>query len=227
MGPYAATQGKAESLCIEIGSYLHQVYGWEQLKVILTCAGLVDALLVCHLATELLHEVDRAYKSRVTKQLSEYLMCLLVDEPKMVGPEGAGIKTIMFEDTCEHLKRIYEGDDRLSWSENVKEELEEVKKARGDTTMRRHMLRYAHYIKDYLKELQKETAIDIIEDIWVELLCHMAVQCRAWAHMEQLSSGGELLTIVWLLMTYVGITANFEPQSDGIHDELQGDRHVI
>ncbi|KAL8154407.1 hypothetical protein V2J09_012167 [Rumex salicifolius] len=213
---YANSQGKAEEMCMQIGFYMHQVYEWEDLKVILTCAGLVDALLVCHLATELLYKEDPSYESTVAVQISQYLMCLLVDEPMMVGSEGVGIKTIMFEDTCEYMKTIYTREESARVS-NVKKELEEIKVKQGGTTMRRSMLTYAHYIKNYLKSMSStEVAKDIVEDIWVELLCHMAVNCSVSAHLKQLSSGGELLTIVWLLMTYVGLTSNFEPDQGGL-----------
>ena len=50
----------------------------------------------------------------------------------------------------------------------------------------------------------------MICDVWVEMLCYAASQCRWNHHAKQLRQGGELLTHVWLLMAHFGISEHFK-----------------
>ncbi|XP_071939262.1 uncharacterized protein [Coffea arabica] len=44
---------------------------------------------------------------------------------------------------------------------------------------------------------------------WVKLLSYAASHCRANAHAQQLSKGGELITFVWILMAHFGLGEQF------------------
>lgn len=51
---------------------------------------------------------------------------------------------------------------------------------------------------------------EIVSKVWVELLCYAASHCTANAHAQQLTKGGELITIVWLLMAHFGLGDQFQ-----------------
>ncbi|PHT36698.1 hypothetical protein CQW23_24398 [Capsicum baccatum] len=51
---------------------------------------------------------------------------------------------------------------------------------------------------------------EIISKVWVEMLSHAAIKCKANDHCKQLSKGGQLNTLVWLLMTHFGLGNNFQ-----------------
>lgn len=51
---------------------------------------------------------------------------------------------------------------------------------------------------------------EIVSKVWVELLCYAASHCSANAHAQQLTKGGELITIVWLLMAHFGLGDQFQ-----------------
>ncbi|GLT35229.1 hypothetical protein SLA2020_096980 [Shorea laevis] len=47
---------------------------------------------------------------------------------------------------------------------------------------------------------------DLMSRFWVEILCYAAIHCQPIVHARQVSGGGQLLTLVWLLINYVGLS---------------------
>ncbi|VAH96197.1 unnamed protein product [Triticum turgidum subsp. durum] len=45
----------------------------------------------------------------------------------------------------------------------------------------------------------------VIEGVWVEMLCFSASRCRGYLHAKSLGTGGELLTYIWLLLSQMGM----------------------
>ncbi|WVZ83485.1 hypothetical protein U9M48_030627 [Paspalum notatum var. saurae] len=55
-------------------------------------------------------------------------------------------------------------------------------------------------------ELQDTAAagtLEVVAQVWVEMLCYAAEQCSADSHAKQLSNGGELITVAALLLKYL------------------------
>ncbi|KAK7387074.1 hypothetical protein VNO78_27570 [Psophocarpus tetragonolobus] len=50
----------------------------------------------------------------------------------------------------------------------------------------------------------------IIASVWVELLSYAAANCIPITHVQQLSNGGEFISLVWLLMTHLGLAKQFQ-----------------
>ncbi|XP_066337692.1 uncharacterized protein [Miscanthus floridulus] len=46
---------------------------------------------------------------------------------------------------------------------------------------------------------------DVIQGVWVEMLCFSASRCRGFLHAKSLGNGGEYLNYVWLLLSYMGM----------------------
>lgn len=46
---------------------------------------------------------------------------------------------------------------------------------------------------------------DVIEGVWVEMLCFSASRCRGYLHAKSLGTGGELLTYIWILLSHMGM----------------------
>ncbi|KAH7854431.1 hypothetical protein Vadar_013761 [Vaccinium darrowii] len=61
-----------------------------------------------------------------------------------------------------------------------------------------------------LQKLKRKQIWKIISKVWVELMSYAAGHCRVNAHMAQLSKGGQLLTLVWLLMAHLGLGDQFQ-----------------
>ncbi|KAL8214049.1 hypothetical protein R6Q57_003498 [Mikania cordata] len=64
--------------------------------------------------------------------------------------------------------------------------------------------------KELMEVEQKMDKWLIISKLWVELLCYAASHSRANMQAAQVSRGGELITIVWLLMTHFGLGDQFQ-----------------
>ncbi|XP_027074653.2 uncharacterized protein [Coffea arabica] len=60
-----------------------------------------------------------------------------------------------------------------------------------------------------LKKLKDDKRWEIMSKVWVELLSYAASHCRVYAHAQQLSKGGELITFVWILMAHFGLGEQF------------------
>ncbi|KAI8001493.1 hypothetical protein LOK49_LG09G00519 [Camellia lanceoleosa] len=61
-----------------------------------------------------------------------------------------------------------------------------------------------------LNKLGEEKKWEIMSKVWVELLSYAACRCRAITHASQLSKGGQLITLVWLLMAHFGLGSQFQ-----------------
>lgn len=50
----------------------------------------------------------------------------------------------------------------------------------------------------------------IMSKVWVEMMSYAAINCSANTHAQQLSKGGELVTMVWFLMIHFGLGDQFQ-----------------
>ena len=60
-----------------------------------------------------------------------------------------------------------------------------------------------------LQMLDEDKKWEMVSKVWMEILSYGAIHCSPMTHAEQISSGGELITFVWLLMHHFNLV---EPQ---------------
>ncbi|XP_056173953.1 uncharacterized protein LOC130139953 [Syzygium oleosum] len=81
--------------------------------------------------------------------------------------------------------------------------------AKGDRS--KYVLFHGCRLASQLDEIEKrEDRWKLISEVWVEMLCYAASNCKGSYHAQQLRRGGELLTHVWLMMAHFGLTDNFQ-----------------
>ncbi|KDP45940.1 hypothetical protein JCGZ_11843 [Jatropha curcas] len=177
-----------------------------------------QSLLLWHIATELLYSTDKdtlkSYSHReFSKILSDYMLYLLIMQPTIMAAV-AGIGKIRFRDTCAEADRFFKRKDLRSNDEknacqsilDVDTEVKPIA-VKGDRS--KSVLFDGSMLAKELKKL-KEKKWEILSKVWVELLSYAASHCRANAHAQQISKGGELLTLVWLLMAHFGLGDQFQ-----------------
>ncbi|KAG5248955.1 transmembrane protein [Salix suchowensis] len=175
-----------------------------------------ESLLLWHIATDLLYHDNSDQKHDVAKErsklLSDYMMYLLIMQPTMMAAV-AGIGKIRFRDTCAEAERLLKrrvlGPNKEQtaceniFGVNIRVPPVDVK---GDRS--KSVLFDASKLAKLLQGQEKKW--ELLSKVWVELLSYAAGHCRAYAHAQQVSKGGELITFVWLLMAHLGLADQFQ-----------------
>uniref|UniRef100_A0A0A9AHT7 DUF4220 domain-containing protein n=1 Tax=Arundo donax TaxID=35708 RepID=A0A0A9AHT7_ARUDO len=177
-----------------------------------------ESILLWHIATDLcFHTEDEdddkvkdiakiAGYVEISRAISNYMLFLLVARPFMLT---AGIGQIRFGDTCAEAKNFFEREmtqpDERAVARMVLDVNAEIapRDVKGDRS--KSVLFDACRLAKSLLELQPHKRWRVIRVVWVEMLCYAANKCRSNFHAKQLSSGGELLTVVWFLMAHLGV----------------------
>ncbi|KAG6626494.1 hypothetical protein CIPAW_15G052700, partial [Carya illinoinensis] len=173
-----------------------------------------ESLLLWHIATELCYhgsEVD--HDKFISKLLSDYMLYLLVMKPTMMSAV-TGIGQIRYRDTCAEAERFFRNkglgpNDRENVAcENLLAVNTEVKPiyVKGDKS--KSVLFDACMLAKELQKLEK-TKWKVISEVWVEMLAYASNHCKPDAHTEQVSRGGQLINLVWLLMAHFGLAKQF------------------
>lgn len=69
-----------------------------------------------------------------------------------------------------------------------------------------HVLQKSCLLAKALMQIGDETGRwELIEGVWVEMLCNSASRCRGYLHAKSLGQGSELLSYVWLLLSHMGM----------------------
>ncbi|XP_076893771.1 uncharacterized protein LOC143545847 [Bidens hawaiensis] len=167
-----------------------------------------------------------------SKLLSDYMLYLLMMQSSMMSAV-AGIAQIRFKDTCAETERFFgdvksskesasqnkNGDEHIQACMdilNVSTDVEPVaiKGDRSKSLLFDGCILAKELMKiDEIKPKEPKTKLNkwgILSKVWVELLCYAASHTRASMQAAQVSKGGELITIVWLLMTHFGLGDQFQ-----------------
>lgn len=180
-----------------------------------------ESILLWHIATDLcLYSNDSSNDAKlseyvsISRAVSNYMLFLLVARPFMLT---AGIGQIRFGDTCAEAKNFFAREmtrpDERSAAMMVLEVNAEIapRDVKGDRS--KSVLFDACRLAKSLLELQPGKRWRLIRVVWVEMLCYAASNCRSNFHAKQLSNGGELLTVVWFLMTHLGMGEQYRIES--------------
>ncbi|GAB4857012.1 hypothetical protein Ancab_014924 [Ancistrocladus abbreviatus] len=157
--------------------------------------------------------LDYAECSRI---FSNYMVYLLVRQRTMMSAV-ADIAQIRFRDTCAEAKKFIARVDleSVDKKERLKKLCEKImavdtfikpEEVKGDQS--KSVLFDACRLAKELKELG-DRKWGMICKVWAELLSYAAIRCRPESHVQMLSKGGELISLVWLMMAHLGLGEQF------------------
>ncbi|XP_047051191.1 uncharacterized protein LOC124656506 [Lolium rigidum] len=153
------------------------------------------------------------------KNLSDYMMFLLVKHPDMLPGHSRGH---MYVDALQWIARCNKNVERLDKEASIMRNYKKPSITRG-AQVAQYMTEKCHRPDDDSGEnatcnhgvdiaktlLQKgwdtRHLLGAIFGVWVEMLCYAGRHCSRDCHARKLSSGGEFLTVVWLLTAHLGI----------------------
>ncbi|VVB12480.1 unnamed protein product [Arabis nemorensis] len=201
-----------------------QIADHEMLLHYITDVDYDHSLLIWHIATELCYQEEASTKEKCntseyhkdrehSKILSDYMMYLLIKQPKLMS-EIAGIGKIRFRDTLAEAERFFDKMGIRS-SRSVKLACEKILSV--DTSIEPRDVKGTHsksvlfeacMLAKELPRLEKDYGKDkweTLSKVWLELLFHVASHCDGTTRLELFSKGGELINFIWPLMGHVGM----------------------
>ncbi|KAH7857477.1 hypothetical protein Vadar_013161 [Vaccinium darrowii] len=211
----------AKELCSAKGDWvLEREDGCDNLLPYTRHGDYDKILLLWHIATELCYNTEKGNSENkkffeISKVLSDYMLYLLIMEPSMMFAV-AGTAQIRFKDTCAEAKLFFEDRGVLEKEEDMIQACKIVldvhtmvnpSTIKGDTS--KTVFFDACILAKELKKLNNNKR-KILSKVWVELLSYAACRSNANSHVTHLSKGGQLISLVWLLMIHLGLGDWFE-----------------
>ncbi|KAK3118940.1 hypothetical protein QOZ80_9BG0711010 [Eleusine coracana subsp. coracana] len=183
-----------------------------------------ESVLLWHLATDFCFHHGAGTSptdeiARRSREISNYMAYLLFVNPEMLM---TGARRSLFRNAYKELKKVVVGvtiqspdgaeptQSRTAMGEEnlAKMILQKVEREKGSG-----LVDDAWELAQELMKLGKEENEDgtkkqmwtVIQGVWVEMLCFSASRCRGYLHAKSLGKGGEYLSYVWLLLSYMGM----------------------
>ncbi|XP_022722084.1 uncharacterized protein LOC111279332 [Durio zibethinus] len=187
-----------------------------------------ERILLWHVATDLCYYTDNekvngassnnnAYMGKAPTQrqfskiLSDYMLYLLVFHPTTVS-SVLGIEKLRFRDTCAEVEKFLKEQYLLpnQDKEACQRILEYTDAGSVGPEKKESMtvLLEATKLATELKRMENQEGKDkweLLSSVWVELVSYAACTCSGSTHAQQLSKGGELINLVWLLMAHFSL----------------------
>ncbi|XBI84850.1 hypothetical protein VPH35_093073 [Triticum aestivum] len=147
-----------------------------------------------HTRTSLDHECARR-----CREISNYMVHLLHTNHEMLLP---GSRKGLLKIAYDELDTILIFHEKSLGEEKLAQKVIGILKS----TQGQGIIRVAWMLAESLTSLGDENKMwEVIQGVWVEMLCFSAGRCRGYLHAKSLGTGGEYLSYVWLLLANTGM----------------------
>ncbi|KAK6917438.1 Protein of unknown function DUF594 [Dillenia turbinata] len=219
----------SREICSAKGDWILRDIGYPSLLPWVEGVEYDESLILWHIATELCYSTDEHHDKpndgrKFSKIFSDYMLYLLIMQPTMMSAV-AGIGQIRFRDTCAEAQKFFRRREKMK-DKDLKQTCEKILEVCTD-------VRPSHIKGDRSKSVFFDACIlakelkqmkgrqwEIMSLVWLEMLCYAATHCRANAHAQQLCKGGELISLVWLLMAHFGLGDQFRIKEGHLRAKL-------
>ncbi|XP_062198260.1 uncharacterized protein LOC133900977 [Phragmites australis] len=163
-----------------------------------------ESVLIWHLATDFCFYQTSQSPSiadgRRCREMSNYMAYLLFVNPEMLM---TGARRSLLKAAYRKLKDMLKEYTPLDEKELAHTIIQRVKDTEGSG-----IVYDAWCLANDLMDLHmedEEKMWRVIQGVWVEMLCFSAGRCRGYLHAKSLGNGGEYLSYVWLLLSFMGM----------------------
>ncbi|XWS40259.1 hypothetical protein CRYUN_Cryun18bG0125200 [Craigia yunnanensis] len=178
-----------------------------------------------HIATDLVyyddldkHQIGAVGKfGKIGKSLSDYMMYLVLARPLMLP---LGFSEAANRDTYKEAEVFFHNEMKEKWSIARKQFTSGLLAFNPEASSFYHGIKHENFSEMFNgcifgKKLQSLVTVhrwdheekwEFISEVWMEMLTYAAGYCSWKQHAEQLRRGGELLTLVSLLMAHFGLS---------------------
>ncbi|VAI51605.1 unnamed protein product [Triticum turgidum subsp. durum] len=182
--------------------------------------GTAEIMLVCHIATTILgarlptHQPpsDTDHIS-AANHISQYCAYLVAHYPELLPEDDEWCKSL-YKAVEKDAKRVLIGNDdsRESWMSEVEYRRRLIQLLSAE---RNHeVLKDGARLAEQLAEEGKEAAWKALAAFWSEMILYVAPSDNIDGHMKALARGGELVTLLWALVTHLGIVGRSDNTTD-------------
>ncbi|CAL4983952.1 unnamed protein product [Urochloa decumbens] len=112
-------------------------------------------------------------------------------------------------------------------AEPEKKQLTAEEKKRKEEEEKKQAARNKEALANRARKHGDERMWEVIQGVWVEMLCFSAGRCSGYLHAKSLGKGGEYLTYVWLLLSYMGMETMAERMQRTELRPVEGDAGAL
>ncbi|KAI4989599.1 uncharacterized protein LOC123451852 [Hordeum vulgare subsp. vulgare] len=194
----AASYKSFSALRGQLALRMHHQLAWT-LKM-----PLDESVLVWHVATELcFYHPDTSPQRRQeatqgSRSISNYMFYLLLIRPEMLM---LGTRSALAKLATDQIFENSKGPLDMT-EENLAQEILNMPRLTLADDMISNASKLAKALMDLGSEEERWT---VIQGVWVEMLCYSASRCRGYLHAKSLGEGGEFLSYIYLLWSFMGL----------------------
>lgn len=183
------------------------------------------SVVIWHIATDLcFHYLNTSPQGVVTRgigwsrDISNYMIYLLFIHPEMLMP---GTRPGLFHIASDSIE-LFLKDSKASLDRAGNLEHDFICSTKTTKTEDRLILLICN-LTEALMEVQENDRWQLILSVWLEMLCYSASRCRGYLHAKSLGEGGEYLSNIWLVWSFMGMQTWAERHHNLEHLEEEDD----
>ncbi|KAF7086999.1 hypothetical protein CFC21_090227 [Triticum aestivum] len=205
----------------DLASFQRILHLQDEDKIIWTFGerGTAEIMLVCHIATTILgarlptHQPP-AYSEHMSaaNHISQYCAYLVAHYPELLPEDDEWCKSL-YKAVEKDAKRVLAGNDSM---ESETSELDYQRRLIQLLSAERNhkVLKDGARLAEQLAEEGEEAAWKALAAFWSEMILYVAPSDNIDGHMEAIARGGELVTLLWALVTHLGIVGRSDNTTD-------------